>query len=67
MLFTPIILGLGIAVYDRYAIYRAAVLNRQIEILERLWQQNAHSEELFYETNSNFYLDSDCWHRSYHN
>ncbi len=37
---TPIFLGLGIIIYDRYLVYRAAVLREQIETLERLWQQS---------------------------
>ncbi|MCM0591619.1 MAG: hypothetical protein HEQ35_22035 [Gloeotrichia echinulata IR180] len=37
---TPICLGLGIMIYDRYLVYRAAVLREQVETLERLWQQS---------------------------
>jgi hypothetical protein len=37
---TPICLGLGIFAYDRYLVYRAAVLRRQIQMLERLWEQS---------------------------
>jgi hypothetical protein len=40
ILLTPVFIGLGIIVYDRYLIYRAAVLKEQIEMLERLWQQS---------------------------
>lgn len=40
ILLTPIFVGLGIIVYDRYLVYRAAVLKEQIEMLERLWQQS---------------------------
>jgi len=40
ILLTPVLIGLGIIVYDRYLIYRAAVLKAQIEMLERLWQQS---------------------------
>lgn len=40
ILLTPIFIGLGIIVYDRYLVYRAAVLKEQIEMLERLWQQS---------------------------
>ncbi|MBD2502357.1 hypothetical protein [Anabaena azotica] len=40
ILLTPVFIGLGIIVYDRYLIYRAAVLQAQIEMLERLWQQS---------------------------
>jgi hypothetical protein len=37
---TPICIGLGIIAYDRYLDYRAAVLRRQVQMLERLWQQS---------------------------
>lgn len=40
ILLTPVFIGLGIIVYDRYLIYRAAVLKEQVEMLERLWQQS---------------------------
>ncbi|MBD2355292.1 hypothetical protein H6G41_11790 [Tolypothrix sp. FACHB-123] len=36
---TPICMGLGIIVYDRYLVYRNAVFKEQVEMLERLWQQ----------------------------
>ncbi len=39
-LFFPICIGLAILFYDRYLVYRAAVLQEQIEMLERLWQQS---------------------------
>ncbi len=39
-LLTPICVGLGIIFYDRYLVYRAAVLKEQVEMLERLWQQS---------------------------
>ncbi len=39
-LFVPICVGFGILFYDRYLVYRAAVLQEQIEMLERLWQQS---------------------------
>ncbi|MCF2146084.1 hypothetical protein IQ276_006395 [Desmonostoc muscorum LEGE 12446] len=39
-LLTPICVGLGIIFYDRYLVYRAAVLREQVEMLERLWQQS---------------------------
>jgi hypothetical protein len=39
-LFVPICVGLAILFYDRYLVYRAAVLQEQIEMLERLWQQS---------------------------
>jgi hypothetical protein len=37
---TPICIGLGIIAYDRYLDYRAAVLRRQVQMLERLWRQS---------------------------
>ncbi|MEA5621013.1 hypothetical protein VB711_24720 [Cronbergia sp. UHCC 0137] len=37
---TPIVVGLGIIAYDRYLVYRSAVLREQMEMLERLWQQS---------------------------
>jgi len=40
VIITPIFVGLGIIVYDRYLVYRAAILKEQIEMLERLWQQS---------------------------
>jgi len=40
ILLTPVCIGLGILVYDRYLAHRAAVLQEQIEMLERLWQQS---------------------------
>jgi hypothetical protein len=39
-LLTPICVGLGIIIYDRYLVYRNAVFQEQVEMLERLWQQN---------------------------
>jgi hypothetical protein len=39
-LLTPICIGLGIIFYDRYLVYRAAVLKEQVEMLEKLWQQS---------------------------
>ncbi|MDZ7959880.1 MAG: hypothetical protein RMY34_18690 [Aulosira sp. DedQUE10] len=39
-LLTPICVGLGIIVYDRYLVYRNAVFQEQVEMLERLWQQS---------------------------
>ncbi|ARV60666.1 hypothetical protein BZZ01_20445 [Nostocales cyanobacterium HT-58-2] len=35
----PIFLGILIFFYDRYLIYRATVFQKQVEMLERLWQQ----------------------------
>jgi hypothetical protein len=40
VLITPIFVGLGIIVYDRYLVYRAAMLREQVEMLEKLWQQS---------------------------
>jgi hypothetical protein len=40
VLITPIFVGLGIIVYDRYLVYRAAILREKVEMLERLWQQS---------------------------
>ena len=37
---TPISIGLLIIAYDRYLVYRDAVLRRQIQMLERLWEQS---------------------------
>lgn len=39
-LLTPIAVGLGIIAYDRYLVYRNAVFQEQVEMLERLWQQS---------------------------
>ncbi|BAY90090.1 MULTISPECIES: hypothetical protein [unclassified Tolypothrix] len=39
-LLTPICVGLGIIAYDRYLVYRNAVFQEQVEMLERLWQQS---------------------------
>jgi hypothetical protein len=40
VLLIPIILGILAFLYDRYLIYRAAIFQRQVEMLERLWQQS---------------------------
>lgn len=40
VLITPIFVGLGIIIYDRYLVYRAAILKEQVEMLEKLWQQS---------------------------
>lgn len=34
----PIFLGTLVFLYDRYLIYRAAVFQQQVEMLEKLWQ-----------------------------
>jgi hypothetical protein len=39
-LLVPICIGLGIILYDRYLVYRAAIFQQQVEMLERLWQQS---------------------------
>jgi hypothetical protein len=40
VLITPVFVGLGIIIYDRYLAYRAAILKEQVEILEKLWQES---------------------------
>ncbi|WP_066377330.1 MULTISPECIES: hypothetical protein [unclassified Anabaena] len=40
IILTPAMIGLGIVIYDKYLIYRASLLQAQIEMLERLWQQS---------------------------
>lgn len=40
----PCGLVLGIFLYDKYCVYRAAVLNEQIETLERLWQYGSDND-----------------------
>jgi hypothetical protein len=39
-LFMPVVLGFGIVLYNKYLLYQAAVFQKQVEMLERLWQQN---------------------------
>ncbi|MBU7586157.1 MAG: hypothetical protein KAF91_25370 [Nostoc sp. TH1S01] len=46
MFFAPIGFCLGIALYDRYMVYRAAVRQRQIEMLERIWQHHIYVKEI---------------------
>ena len=36
----PICIGVGIIAYDRYLVYRAAVLKEHIAMLEKMWQQS---------------------------
>ncbi|MEC4887412.1 MAG: hypothetical protein SAL70_39800 [Scytonema sp. PMC 1070.18] len=36
----PIFVGVFVILYDRYLIYRASVLQQQVEMLERVWQNN---------------------------
>ncbi len=43
-LFLPVGLGLGIFLYDKYCVYRDAVLHEQIEILEKLWQYGSDND-----------------------
>lgn len=38
-LITPICTGVLILAYDRYLVYRSAVLKAQIAMLERMWQE----------------------------
>ncbi len=46
MFFAPISLCLVSALHNIYVIYRTAVLQRQVEMLERLWQQNTYPKEI---------------------
>ncbi len=46
LLNAPIGFCLGIALHDRYLVYRAAVLQSQVEMLERLWQRSTYPEEI---------------------
>lgn len=39
----PTGIGLAIFLHDKYSSYRSAILDKQIEILERLWMQSPHS------------------------
>lgn len=39
-LITPICIGVLIIAYDRYLVYRSAVLKAQIAMLERMWQES---------------------------
>ncbi|MBW4615796.1 MAG: hypothetical protein KME21_21450 [Desmonostoc vinosum HA7617-LM4] len=39
-LLIPIGVGVGVIFYDRYLVYRTAVLKEQVEMLERLWRQS---------------------------
>lgn len=45
ILFAPIRFCLG-NLYNRYIAYHAVVLQRQVEMLEKLWQQSTYSEEI---------------------
>ncbi|MBD2438427.1 hypothetical protein [Nostoc sp. FACHB-110] len=44
MFFSPVSFCLAMAVYDRYMTYRAAALQRQVEMLERIWQRHIYLE-----------------------
>jgi ABC-type polysaccharide/polyol phosphate export permease len=46
MFFAPISFCLGITLHNRYVAYRATVLQRQVEMLERLWQRNTCPKEI---------------------
>ena len=40
----PLGLGLGLFLYDKYWAYRSAVLHKQIDLLERLWQYSSDND-----------------------
>ena len=40
LLLIPIFLGVLAFLYDRYLMYRAAIFQKQVEMLERLWQHS---------------------------
>ena len=40
----PLGFGLGLFLYDKYSAYRSAVLHKQIELLERLWQYGSDND-----------------------
>lgn len=40
LLLFPIFVGISIFLYDRYLVYRAAVFQQHVEMLEKLWQQS---------------------------
>ncbi|MBO3461038.1 hypothetical protein G7B40_018330 [Aetokthonos hydrillicola Thurmond2011] len=40
LLLIPILLGLLAFLYDRYLTYRAAIFQKRVEMLERLWQHS---------------------------
>lgn len=40
--FMPIGTWIGIIMYDKYQAYRTAVYRRQVELLERMWQQSIY-------------------------
>jgi hypothetical protein len=39
-LFFPILIGVFVILYDKYLIYRTVNFQQQVEMLERIWQQN---------------------------
>lgn len=39
-LFVPFCIGTAIYFYDRYLVYRQAIFQQQVEMLEKLWQQS---------------------------
>ena len=39
-LFVPFCIGTAIYLYDRYLVYREALFQQQVEMLEKLWQQS---------------------------
>jgi len=43
-LFLPFGLSLGLFLYEKYYVYRDAVLKEQIELLERLWQHGSDND-----------------------
>ncbi len=40
LLLLPIMIGIFIVSYDKYVVYRATVLKKQVEMLERLWHHS---------------------------
>ncbi|BAY88185.1 hypothetical protein FDUTEX481_07297 [Tolypothrix sp. PCC 7601] len=46
IILAPIGLCLGITLHKGYVAYRAAVLQRKIQMLEKMWQQNTYPEEI---------------------
>ncbi|MDF5727545.1 MAG: hypothetical protein PUP92_05780 [Rhizonema sp. PD38] len=40
LLLLPILIGIFIVSYDKYLVYRATVLKKQVEMLERLWHHS---------------------------
>ncbi|WP_096597313.1 hypothetical protein [Calothrix sp. NIES-2100] len=46
IIFAPIGLCLAITLHNSYVAYRAAIRQRKVRILERMWQQKTYSEEI---------------------